>query len=83
MVKIPTEAYRQNDFRAGRTVVPPMAKAMMSVAEVTVMAPPAEAIVRANLRNRQIIHQFKWYKYNKYHMMATKAFLLKRSDVHT
>ena len=26
-----------------------MAKAMMSVAEVTVMAPPADAIVRANL----------------------------------
>ena len=29
--------------------MPPMAKAMMSVAEVTVMAPPADAIVRANL----------------------------------
>ena len=36
-------------MRAGRTVVPPMAKAMMSVAEVTVIAPPAEAIVSANL----------------------------------
>ena len=31
-------------------MVPPIAKAMMSVAEVTVIAPPAEAIVSANLK---------------------------------
>ena len=56
IVKMPTEAYRQNDLRAGRTVVPPIAKAMMSVAEVTVIAPPAEAIVSANLKQKIIFY---------------------------
>jgi hypothetical protein len=40
MATMPTEAKRQNDFKAGRTVVPPIAKATTSVMEVMVMATP-------------------------------------------
>jgi len=40
MATMPTAAYRQKDWRAGRTVVPPMAKARTSVKEVMVMATP-------------------------------------------
>ena len=41
MVRIPIEAYIQNDLRAGREEVAPMPNAMKLVMDVTVMATPA------------------------------------------
>ena len=38
---MPIEAYRQKNLKAGKIVVPPIAKATMSVKEVMVIATPA------------------------------------------
>ena len=47
---MPTPHQRQNDLRAGKTVVDPMAKTMKSVKEVTVIATPALLIVKLTAR---------------------------------
>ena len=41
MAAMPIEAYRQKNLKAGKIVVPPIAKATMSVKEVMVIATPA------------------------------------------
>ena len=46
---MPTPHQRQNDLRAGRTVLEPMANTMKSVSEVTVMATPALRMVSATV----------------------------------
>ena len=46
---MPTPHQRQNDRRAGRTVLEPMANTMKSVSEVTVMATPALRMVSATV----------------------------------
>ena len=46
---IPIAANKQKDFKAGKIVVAPMAKANKSVTEVIVMATPACFIAMPNL----------------------------------
>ena len=46
---MPTPHQRQNERRAGKTVLEPMANTMKSVSEVTVMATPALRMVSATV----------------------------------